>query len=430
MYTKYLRCHWKDFKQKTLSMTVKMDNTTIRERILLHLSRFKMVNEEEVYNLPFDLTQDGIAAALGISRAHSSLELKKLREAGKVRENQVHVIGSGIRRKVYYLEPDGKTEADHIRKKLEDAGVPFETVLDMRKCDPGLMWDKLSPSDRDALGLACVIRIPVNKKLLPPTDSGVIPATHEGIVNISTETKKRYLDAVDAESVRRWNSAAADWWMDNVSDDQERLYHLSAAGRSAEANRLLINKSASFIENHNDDLLEIIKGMEVPAKDKLASWSIRSMIAVACRDADFAERAASELDGLGSDDGEIIRGESKLIRKDPGSSLEIAEKVYSESGTARSAMLVCRSLYAMGRYDDAEKAIVDVMKKFAETGDISRLDEMMVLRAGIAYGRGNSQDCLSYLGKALASCRNEARRESIVTLTETVRSGRRAAIFD
>lgn len=407
-----------------------MENPTIRERILLHLGRFKMANEEEVYNLPFDLTQDGIAAALGISRAHSSLELKKLRQAGKVRENQVHVIGSGIRRKVYYLEPEGRIEAEHVRKKLEDAGVPFETVLDMRKCDPRLMWDKLSASDRDALGLACVIRVSVNKKLLPPTDSGVVPATHEGIVNISPDTKKCYLDAVDAESVRKWNSTAADWWMDNIPDEQERLYHLSAAGRSVEANRLLVNKSASFLENHNDDLLDIVKGLDASTKDPLASWSVRAKIAIACGDAKFAERAAAELEKLGSDEADIVRAESKLIEQDPEGSLADAERIYAKSGTARSAMLIGRSLYTLGRYEDAEKALIDTIRKFNGTGDVSRLDEIMMLRAGIAYGRGSSEDCLSYLGKALSSCRNDERKESILNLAEAVKSKRGRIIFD
>ncbi len=407
-----------------------MEHLTIRERILLHLSRFKMVNEEEVYNLPFDLTQDGIAAALGISRAHSSLELKKLRVAGKVRENQVHVIGSGIRRKVYYLEPDGKTESEYVRKKLEDAGISIETVLDMRRCDPELMWEKLSPSDRDALGLACAIRVPVNKRLLPLTDAGVIPATHQGMVNISIETKKKYLDAVDIDSVRRWNSNAADWWMDNVPDDQERLYHLMAAGRSLESNKLLVRKSEEFLENCNDDLLEITKSMEDPVKDKVATWSIKAKIAVICGDPDHAGACALELERLGSEESEIIRAEINLVKNDVKGALSAAEKIYSKKGTARSAMLIGRCLFMLGKYDKAEKSLAETLKKFTSDGDVSRLDEIMILRAGIAYNLGKKDECLSYLGKALGSTHNDRRKEYISTLTEAVKTGKAVPIFD
>ena len=407
-----------------------MEHATIRERILLHLSRFKMVNEEEVYNLPFDLTQDGIAAALGISRAHSSLELKKLRVAGKVKENQVHVIGSGIRRKVYYLEPDGKTEAEHLRKKLEDIGVSIETILDMRRCDPELMWEKLSPSDRDALGLACAIRVPVNKKLLPPTDAGIIPATHQGIVNIPIETKKKYLEAVDIESVHKWNSDAADWWMDNVPDDQERLYHLMAAGRSLESNKLLIRMSEEFLGNCNDDLLEIVKNMEVPVKDKLATWSVKAKIAVICGDPDYAERCALELEKLGSEESDIVRAEIKLVKNDAEAALSAAKDIYSNKGTARSAMLAGRSLFTLKKYDEADKFLAETLKKFTSEGDVSRLDEIMILRAGIAYNRGNKDECLSYLGKALRSTRNSEREEYISTLTKAVKTGKTVPVFE
>ncbi len=389
-----------------------------------------MVNEEEVYNLPFDLTQDGIAAALGISRAHSSLELKKLRVAGKVRENQVHVIGSGIRRKVYYLEPDGKTESEYIRKKLEDEGISIETVLDMRRCDPELMWEKLGPSDRDALGLACVIRVPVNKKLLPSTDAGIIPATHQGLVNISIETKKKYLEAVDIGSVYKWNSNAADWWMDNIPDYQERLYHLMAAGRSLESNKLLVRMSEEFLDNCNDDLLEITKNMEDPVKDEVATWSIKAKIAVMCGDPDYAENCALELERLGSDESEIIRAEIKLVKNDAKGALSAAEKIYTRTGTARSAMLVGRSLFTLGKYDKAEKSLAETLKKFTSDGDVSRLDEIMILRAGIAYNLGNKDECLSYLGKALRSTHNDGRKEYISTLTQAVKTGKTVPMFD
>lgn len=404
-------------------------DATIRERILLHLDRFKMINEDEVYNLPFDLTQDGIASSVGISRAHSSLELKKLRQAGKVKENQVHVIGSGIRRKVYYLEPEGKAEAEHLKKKFEDAGIPIETMLDMRRCDPELMWDKLSPYDRAALGLVCVIRVPVNKKSLPVTESGVIPSAHDGTVTLSAEVKKNYLNAVDAESVREWNSAAADWWMDNGADAQERLYHLSAAGRITEARKMLIKKSEEFLENFNDDLLEIVKTIPEPAEGAEALLSIKSKIAVACGDAGYAERCARELEKFGPSEPEMIRAEIKLVRKDAEGALSDARKIYSEKGTARSAMLIGRALYTLRRYGEADKALSDAVGRFTESGDVSRFDEILLMRAGIAYAGGDRDGCLGYLSKALNSSHNEFRKENMDRLYKLIKNGK-TAVFE
>lgn len=411
-------------------MVVNMDKATIRERILLHLSRFSMVNEDEVYNLPFDLTQDGIASALGISRAHSSLELKKLRQGGKIKENQVHVIGSNIRRKVYYLEPDGKAESECVRERLEGAGVSIETILDMRRCDPELMWERLSSSDRDALGLACVIRVPVNKSLLPPTDAGVIPATHEGLVKISPEVKQTYLDAIGCEHVRRWNSEAADWWMDNITDDQERLYHLVTAGRSIESNRLLVRKSDGFLMNCNEDLLKIVENMEDPIKDIEAVWSVRAKIAIACDCPEYAEKCLSELRNIDSNEVDILDAEIKYARKNFKDSLSDSKMIYDKTRSARAAMLTGRSLFALGEYDAAEDALAGTVEEFSALGDVSRIDEVMILRAGIAYEHKDKGKCLSLLGKAMHSAHSAERKDSISELADAVRSGKTVPVFD
>lgn len=51
---------------------------TIRKLIILHLHRYQRL-EHERFNLPFQVTQDGIAQALNKSRGHICLELKRLR---------------------------------------------------------------------------------------------------------------------------------------------------------------------------------------------------------------------------------------------------------------------------------------------------------------------------------------------------------------
>ena len=137
------------------------ENLTIKERLLLHLSRFTKYTPEEIYNVPFDLTQDGIASVLGISRAHSSLELKKLRDADKAGEWLAHISKSDTKRKVYYLLPAGLADAALLRERLELEKVTVEEVLDMKRCPSGIKWESLSPKDRETFGLACTFRRPV-----------------------------------------------------------------------------------------------------------------------------------------------------------------------------------------------------------------------------------------------------------------------------
>ena len=98
---------------------------TVAEKILYHL--FQSIKSEEKYEVPFDVTQDGIAQACGISRAHAAIELKKLRESNQIIEKLSHVKRAKSRRKVYFLTQEGKVKAgkivEHVRSENVDTGV-------------------------------------------------------------------------------------------------------------------------------------------------------------------------------------------------------------------------------------------------------------------------------------------------------------------
>ena len=151
-----------------------VENVTIRERILLHLNRFPGYGPEEIYNIPFDLTQDGIASVMGISRAHASLEMKKLRDAGKADEWLAHIKSAGAKRKAYYLLPDGINEAEQLKKRFTEKGLQVDSLLDMKRCDPNAMWENLSIADRETFGLACTFRVPIPRKTIP--DNATAPS--------------------------------------------------------------------------------------------------------------------------------------------------------------------------------------------------------------------------------------------------------------
>ena len=94
-----------------------MTDFTIGERLLLHLYRYRSLDQNEIYNIPWELTQDGIATTLCISRAHASIELKKLKNKERVVEYQAHVKGGKVKRYVYYLNPEGLKAAAEVQKK-------------------------------------------------------------------------------------------------------------------------------------------------------------------------------------------------------------------------------------------------------------------------------------------------------------------------
>jgi tetratricopeptide (TPR) repeat protein/DNA-binding MarR family transcriptional regulator len=102
-----------------------MARLTVAERILLHLSQFP--RHQEQFEVPRDLTQNGIADAIGVSRAHVTLELKELRKRGEVVEETKHVCSSKTKKKVYFVSPQGFQKINEIRSHV--AGRSYRLKL-------------------------------------------------------------------------------------------------------------------------------------------------------------------------------------------------------------------------------------------------------------------------------------------------------------
>ena len=103
-----------------------MPSVTVGERILVHLSGF--LRHADSYECPVEMTQDGIANALLLSRAHVALELKRLKSTGKVQERMAHVANARSRRKVYELTPAGQEISrrmrEHARARTIELSAP------------------------------------------------------------------------------------------------------------------------------------------------------------------------------------------------------------------------------------------------------------------------------------------------------------------
>ena len=401
-----------------------IENATIRERALLHLSRFPGMNPNEIFNVPFDLTQDGIASVLGISRAHASLELKKLKETGKADDWLAHIKGSGTKRKVYYLLPEGAAEAEMLRKRFESSGVSVDALLDMKRCDPGIMWESLSAKDKETFGLACVFRVPIPRKTLPETSTGVIPADFYGMTCISDAVREKYLSLADPEKAKVWHSRAADWWMDNGEDDQERLYHLVKAGRNTEACKLVLRRSEEFLENPNEDLLATVKEIAVIPKYTEPVYKIRAKTALECGDVNDAFACADILADFLTNDADIIRAEAYMLSENAEKGFELASHMFDEEPSAKAALIAAKCLFRMKRYDEAEEFLASSCVVLSDDNDATSIDDILVLRAGISYDRGKTDETLSYLSKARRVARKDRSRERIDALINNIKSGK------
>ncbi len=105
---------------------------TVSERIIFHLNQY--LKHEDKYEVPFDVTQDGISQACSISRAHAAIELKKLKSSGLIDERLSHVRRGKTRRKAYFLTPEGKSNGATIVQYVKDNGI--DPMVDPSKVVP------------------------------------------------------------------------------------------------------------------------------------------------------------------------------------------------------------------------------------------------------------------------------------------------------
>jgi hypothetical protein len=408
-----------------------MENATIRERALLHLNRFLSMTPSELFNVPFDLTQDGIASVLGISRAHASLELKKLKETGKVDDWLAHIKGSGTKRKVYYLLPDGIAEAELLKKRFEASGIAVDALLDMKRCEPEVMWDNLNIKDKETFGLACVFRVPIERRTLPDTTSGVIPANFFGMTCITDDVREKYLSLSAPDKIKVWHSQAADWWMDNKGEggDKERFYHLTGAGRNTEACKFIVKMSEEFLDDPDEDLLFIMKGLVVIPKYAKPVYNIRARTALDCGDAKDALVCADVLAGLGEGGTDAIRAEAYMLSGDNQKGFDMAAAMFSKDPSAKTALIAARCLFRMKKYSEASELVDSSCVILSDNNDATDIGGLLLLKAGIAYTMGKTDDTLSYLNKAKRASHKKKTKDKIDALTKNIKNGKKVS-FD
>jgi hypothetical protein len=81
-------------------------HATVGERVVAFLRELPVDGLAYMDAWPFEATQDGIARALGLTRAHVALEAKRLLAKGFIEEMRAHVVNGKTRRKVYRVIPD------------------------------------------------------------------------------------------------------------------------------------------------------------------------------------------------------------------------------------------------------------------------------------------------------------------------------------
>ncbi|MCH1537592.1 MAG: hypothetical protein L7S48_04220, partial [Candidatus Poseidonia sp.] len=98
----------------------------VQERILLHLLDYSdFISSIEV---PFALSQMGIANAVAIARSNVPRAIAGLKDDGVLVERQAHVKGVSRKRKAYFLTDSGTLLAGDTWERLSE--YPVRCILD------------------------------------------------------------------------------------------------------------------------------------------------------------------------------------------------------------------------------------------------------------------------------------------------------------
>lgn len=112
----------------------KLLKLTIEERILVHLLSYP----EEDFSMPapFDVCQEGIAAAVEVKRSQISRALGSLKEKDLVVEKLANIVDHARRRKVYFLTIPGIQKAKEIQLFINETLIVLKDARGNRKVIP------------------------------------------------------------------------------------------------------------------------------------------------------------------------------------------------------------------------------------------------------------------------------------------------------
>ncbi len=393
---------------------------TVGERIVLHLAQYSKYLDS--YDAPLDISQDGIAAALRISRAHAAIELKKLKDTAEVVEKLVHIKKGKTKRKVYFLSSPGEERARKIRLFAESEGIDVQPFLDLRKCKGPELWAALDDEQRTVLAQACVFRRSFERTALPDISVSLLPVDPEGLVDMPPDLRAYVPGQVAPELLRQYHSQAADYWLDQ-GNYRERLHHLLRANRSREAEMLLASKGPRSLGLPDRDLLEMVcsvaatteryRGRVLHAQAEIARLAGSDEIALKkARELCSSSSPRDRFDGL-MVEALVLRSRSdmdgSMQRLQAARELSAAPNVDLECETAET-------LIQAGRLQEAREVLDRLIAQGAKDGEA--LERVFYQLGTIALRSGDGSGAVRFYSKSRGAAREKENGELYLRLAD------------
>lgn len=372
-----------------------------REKAMLHLSLHMGLDPNMEFGAPLEITQDGVAMALGITRSHASTILNRMKNNGEVMVGLSRVDGGDckVKRKIYFLTPKGKAALDERLSGLLAAGVPpseleFEGKID-RYSDAKMA--SMEIRQRNGVGMLMVMRTPVHRRDVDPELLNAVSFDASGWIRFKSATRKRFMGMATEDDIRTWHSMAADHHGDNDGDLCEIIHHMTLARRIREAERIVGNHRFEMCDMPDEDTLESILGLcEVSIDVTVRDTAI--LMAIRLGDTGPAWRL------LGRDRRTAMHPETLLAEGRLDEAMESALDNYD--GTMENALVLGKCMVMAGRDEEALTFLGKARAEMMKSRCLFRLDEVLLYEAVAEHDLGNIERASSLARAGRAASRS------------------------
>lgn len=400
-----------------------MEQMSSRQHVIVYLSGFESYNPTFELTMPYGMTQDGIASALGLTRGHVSLLAKRLIAAGDVEcaKKRITEVQDSVRF-IYYLTPRGMSKARDLRRNLPDGPLTPNIAIarGLRGCSEN-EFRSLPSDERALIGMLCLISRRIYKREIPSKITCLLRYGNGGEVNIDEETRTRYLATASMEEIRGWHSDAADWFTDRHPEDMERLAHLIHGERIREAERFVSDRRYMLMGSSDPDHALMVEMLLQRSQDPVVHTTAAHM-AIACGD---TAKARSMLETS-----EYIDREAKLtllcdIRVMEGDAAGVlSDTIDAYTGDPLGAIAMGRAYIALGNPNGALPFLRHARISMCERSCLYGLDEAYRLEALAMLLLGQNDRALKLLTRAMEAALDSHRKEWIRDMVKALNRAR------
>lgn len=397
-----------------------MKEITNHDRISAHLFRYNYIRSDIEFDAPFEITQDGIAMGIGVSRGHSNIILRRMEENNEIIVGLSSIKDSNrsAKRKIYLLSECGKNLFKARVKELKESGTDVEDLL--KGIDRYRLEDirRITGDRMDDLGCMAVLRVKVRKEDVP-LESPLVPIIRQSYAVMKDSIRKIIITEASPIEIRRWHSKAADWCMDHDADIKERLHHLVSSFRDREAMRIARNQKYMLMDNPDQDLSDSLGALALRS-ERSDIIETATRIALEVGDLQMADDLSAKLLHIDPPKGRGLRCELLLKRSQSEEALTLAR--YHYNGDVDTGLVLGMCLLETSHFEDAIECLERTKERMISEGCVFRLDELLMYEATAQICMREYCAASILIDAAVSFTRNMKRRASLLALKERAES--------